>query len=1100
MQPRATLLTFAGLVGLTALAAAQEPADPYAGRIHKASDEPLRTLKRMQIPKGMQAELTAAEPLLANPIAFCFDHQGRIYVAESFRLHKGVPDNRGHMNWLDVELANRTVADRIAMYKKFKHYDKWGKEHDRIRKLWDADGDGKMDRAAVFADGFKNPEDGLGSGVLARDGKVYYTCIPDLWLLEDTNGDHRADRKKSLHHGYGIHVAFLGHDLHGLIVGPDGKLYFSVGDRGAHIEKDGKVLVSQPDTGSVFRCDLDGSNLEIFHTGLRNPQELAFDDHGNLFTGDNNADGGDQARWVHLVEGGDSGWRIGYQYLKNLGPWKNERIWEMDHPGRPAAHLPPLAHIGSGPSGLTSHPGVSLLPEKYRDHFFLVDFRGGSGNSGVHAFTMKPKGATFDVAGRHNFVWSLLATDADFGPDGGFYLLDWTEGWGMPNKGRIFKVFDPERVKDPLVAETKGLLAEGMAKRNAAELSRLLGHADRRVRLEAQLALAERGGSEELRTAALKGKGLARLHGIWGLGQLARKDVKAVLPLLPCLDDSLPEVRAQAAKVLGASKCAEAYAGLVKGLSDAEPRVRFHAAQALGQLGKTEAIGPLFDLLKRNGDQDRYLRHAAAFALVRLGDQKALLQAAADPSVPVRRGALLALRRLKSPDVAVFLNDAEPELVLEAARAINDEPIAAALPALAELLKGPIASAKLPGTIAEPLLFRALNAHFRLGKQANAHALAAFATRSGVSDKLRLEALKMLGDWEKPSGRDRVVGLWRALPERPRADAVHALQTNLAGIMTASDKVRAEGARLAGKYGIGEVGPALRALVADAKRPTEVRVESLQALAALKDGRLKEAAELAVRDEDPRLRHQGRRILLQGKDPAAALTVLQPVLEKGATVERQGALAILAGIKAGPADEVLGIWLDRLLENKVPAELKLDVLEAAKARGTAALKKKLARYEAALPKDPVGRHEAVLAGGDAESGRRIFFEKSELSCVRCHKVGGVGGDVGPELKGIGAKQNRRYLLEAIVDPSKQTAKGYETLVLVLTNGQVKTGILKSETKKEVTLMDAEGKTHVVPTAQIEQRATGPSAMPADLPTKMSRRELRDLVEYLSTLK
>lgn len=178
MQPRATLLTFAGLVGLTALAAAQEPADPYAGRIHKASDDPLRTLKRMQIPKGMQAELTAAEPLLANPIAFCFDHQGRIYVAESFRLHKGVPDNRGHMNWLDVELANRTVADRIAMYKKFKHYDKWGKEHDRIRKLWDADGNGKMDRASVFADGFKNPEDGLGSGVLRGTARSTTPAFP----------------------------------------------------------------------------------------------------------------------------------------------------------------------------------------------------------------------------------------------------------------------------------------------------------------------------------------------------------------------------------------------------------------------------------------------------------------------------------------------------------------------------------------------------------------------------------------------------------------------------------------------------------------------------------------------------------------------------------------------------------------------------------------------------------------------------------------------------------------------------------------------------------------------------------------------------------
>ena len=105
----------------------------------------------------------------------------------------------------------------------------------------------------------------------------------------------RPTRRKPLHHGYGVHVGFLGHDLHGLRFGPDGRLYFTIGDRGLNVTTmDGQDL-AVPDTGRVLRCDPDGTDLEVFATGLRNPQELAFDEFGNLFTGDNNSDGGDRA-------------------------------------------------------------------------------------------------------------------------------------------------------------------------------------------------------------------------------------------------------------------------------------------------------------------------------------------------------------------------------------------------------------------------------------------------------------------------------------------------------------------------------------------------------------------------------------------------------------------------------------------------------------------------------------------------------------------------------------------------------------------------------------------------------------------------------------
>src|ERR1043166_168233 len=97
-----------------ALLAAGGPAepDPYAGRIGKASEEWKKSVQRMQLPAGVKADLWAAEPLVANIVAFHFDEKGRCYVAETFRLHHGVTDNRSHMNWLDEDLASRTVADR----------------------------------------------------------------------------------------------------------------------------------------------------------------------------------------------------------------------------------------------------------------------------------------------------------------------------------------------------------------------------------------------------------------------------------------------------------------------------------------------------------------------------------------------------------------------------------------------------------------------------------------------------------------------------------------------------------------------------------------------------------------------------------------------------------------------------------------------------------------------------------------------------------------------------------------------------------------------------------------------------------------------------
>jgi quinoprotein glucose dehydrogenase len=255
-----------------------------------------------------------------------------------------------------------------------------------------------------------------------------------------------------------------------------------------------------------------------------------------------------------------------------------------------------------------------------------------------------------------------------------------------------------------------------------------------------------------------------------------------------------------------------------------------------------------------------------------------------------------------------------------------------------------------------------------------------------------------------------------------------------------------------------------------------------------------------VASNDARLRAEGRRVLLLKAAPAEAVKQLSDVLTKGSTIERQGALALLATLKAPEADALLGREMDRLIKKQAPAEVQLDILQAAQQRGTAELKQQVAKYEAARPKtDPVAAFAETLAGGDPEAGRRVFFEKAEVSCLRCHKVNGTGGEVGPDLTGLAKRAKRDYILESIVDPNKQIAKGFDTIVLTLTSGQLKTGVLRSEDAKEVRLMTPEGQLLVVPTADIEERQRGPSAMPGDLVQKLSRSELRDLVEFLSSL-
>jgi quinoprotein glucose dehydrogenase len=1080
----------------------------YEPAVAEASNEGQLAIPRFRVPKGMTVSLAAAEPLVANPVAFHVDSKGRVFVCETFRQQKGVEDNRYHMGWLNDDLAAQSVEDRIRMFRKHlsDKADDYTKEHDRIRLLTDSNGDGTFDKATVFADGFNDIADGTGAGVLHWNDKVYYTCIPKLYQLADADNDGVADERVALSDGYGVRVAFRGHDMHGLVVGPDGRIYFSIGDRGYNVTtQEGNHLLA-PDRGAVFRCEPDGSHLEVFATGLRNPQELAFDDYGNLFTGDNNSDSGDKARWVYVVEGADIGWRMYFQYLEDRGPWNRERMWyphkadEETTAVQPAYILPPIINLGDGPSGLTYYPGVGL-PERYKGHFFLADFRGTAGNSGIRSFAVKPKGASFELTDSHQFIWSILATDVDFGYDGSMYITDWVNGWEGEGKGRLYRFVDT--ANKAKAAESAPIMKAGFGKLSTDDLIPLLAHADKRVRQEAQFALAKTSNLKLLgRLAAEAEDQFTRIHAIWALGQLGRKEPNTPTAILMArLTDEDAEIRAQAIRTIsdicGRSVPSQLQLALrsafTRLLNDDSARVQSFAALAFGKVGTSRDIPALLDLLERNNDTDAVLRHAAVVGLEKAAAEKPrdLAQAAASRSVATRRGVVVALRRLKAGAVAGFLNDSDQTVVTEAARAIEDENIDSGQAALAALVSKP----DLP----DALLRRAMNAAFRIGSTEHASALAKIAASDVHTDAIRIEAVTVLNNWNEPPPLDRVNGRWRPLAERKVEGLADAIRPNLGGILASkSPELRSTGVKLASRYGITEVAPVLRSMLADKSVSAITRKSSLEALDALDDKQLTDGIETALKSESGLLRSAARKIVMR-REPARGTDMMIAVLASGEPKEQQVAITSLAAGKNQKAEAALLSQFDLLLAGKAAPETHLELLTAA--GESDAFRDRLQQFEAARKKDdPLAKYSESLAGGDAARGRSIFFGRSAASCRRCHKVGNEGGAVGPNLSAIAKDRDRRYLLESIVLPNEKIAKGFETVVLVMDSGKTYTGVVKEQNDDTMKLMDANGATITVRKDEIDEEAKGLSGMPADLMKHLSKSDLRDLVEYLALQK
>lgn len=1080
-------------------------------------------------------EIARGEKLpVLSPSAFSVDEKGRIFVVEANRLRKGVCDNRSREYWFLDDIASQNTADRLAMYERWKHKLPEGyftETTDRVRMLEDTTGDGELDRAHAFAEGFDGMLDGLASGVFAFEGTVYFANIPTIWMLRDTDGDGKADQREVVADGFGVRVSFSGHDMNGFVLGPDGRIYGTIGDRGLSVTTREGVKFHHPDQGVIFRFDPDGSHFEVIHTGLRNPKEIAFDELGNPFSVDNNSDQGDAARIVYLTEGGDSGWRMGHQTmhsfhrrigLENRPPnrWMDEKMWHERNSEQPLTIIPPIALLTSGPSGLTYHPGFGFS-ETERERFLICDYRGNTALSGVRSFELAPDGAGFKMTDARWFMQGVCATDVDYSWGGRVIVSDFIGGWASHDDGRLLAVENPTAPAWPDgVVPTEVLMREGFAHRDAGELLGLLDHPDMRVRVRAQVALTRVDDALKVFSDGIAGERsfTTRLHSVWGLGILARRGgpVPAPFPDVPptsdamlqadaaavlvnLLDDPDVEIRAQAWRVLGESTFDGDALPIGQGLADASPRVRYFAAMTAGKRKATAHFDAVCTMLRENDDADVFLRHAGVMALESTaGGVGRIAALAADESSALRIAAVAVLHRMRAPEIAVFLDDADARIAGEAIRTICDENIEVVRPRIAELLDDSDHRAWPPF-----MQRRLIHNAYRLGGEGNARRLVAIVLDPESPAAVREEAARLLGEWAKPHVADQFLGDHAPLESRPPEEASGVVLGALA-TMLAGDDFTASAAL--GLMGIYELTADLETLVGIAENKALQPATRAKALVALASASLERAEPLLrdlATDEADEVALAALRVLA-AQDPKAALPGLRAAVASPDSPRAKDAWGILAELPVPEADGIVAQALIHLTLQLGATADAIERLDAAEKRAgrSPAVATALRSYREAIARasDPLAPWLASLHGGDPKSGRAIFNSHPQGECMRCHRANAghtAGGEAGPNLAGVATRQDRRKLLESLVLPDAEIAAGFGTVSLNLSSGGSISGIYHGGGDAHYDIATADG-AHRVMASDVKDAAFAPSAMPAMGPL-LEPREMRDLVAWLDTL-
>ena len=1059
----------------------------------RAQVSPEKSAAMLKPAEGLEATLWAAEPMVVNPTTMDIDSRGRVWITEglNYRLSRG--GNRGFQ--------------RIA-------------DADKIKILEDTDGDGKADKMTVFADKvFPVPmglavEEKWGKDGKYQGCKVYVGNSPDLLVLEDTDGDDKADKRYPLLTGFG--GIDSDHGVHGMVLGLDGKLYFTHGDGCCSVQTDRSERtqnfdvtdksarhVSSDQLANTLRVNRDGTQFEIIADRQRNNYETANDSLGHGFTSDNDDDGNRGSRVIWVMDGGHYGYRTP----------GSARHWGEDTPGP----VPKLVGTGNGsPCGLMVYEG-NLLPDEFRGALMEAE----AGPRVINYFPLQRHGAAFRT--EHKVMLAsddpwFRPVDVTAAPDGSVFVADWYDGgvgghaFKDQTTGRIFRVA-PKGAKPRKVdydfATVPGLVhalkSPAVAARDAAQRSLI-----DRVRFGASRQAIE---GDDVHGALLQSARdesadpVVRARAAWTLQRIGAKNGSNSTAVFDLLTSKDPNLRELAVRILGRDVSRNGHVGYAKpeartslrgeenlqhllpSANDPDPGVRRELILAFRDL-PTSKVGEALKTLARGWDgQDRWylealglaLENRESFLISELFDGKLygdldLDRAGKDgmiavpPYFPADRNE--AYIKVGTPDLA---SNALGKTLGLAWRLHRPE----ALALIGKILPS-LEAPELKGAAEDVLLqFRDKEAAVVL-----ARLISGAGDPSRKSGLLAILARKLGGDWKNARGDAEVIGAIESSLNDP--------SLRLAGIGVAS-------ASLDGRYAAPLMG-----FARDEKAPEEVRVAAIEAIGRIRPAKAAEFLDGLVQSVKGKgastpIAEAALRATPGVRDASALLAAMIAGEEYPLGLRRE-ALRIF-GRQPGGAMKVIDLARDGKLPEQLRTEATTLVHREPDRHVRDAAEKVLPLPKTASGKPLPGLFELVRREGNTEKGQAVFFRSGTNACAACHRVQGRGQWVGPDLSTIGSKYGKSELIQSILNPSAAIGYNFRTTVAALNDGRTVNGLVVEDTPDRLVLKTAEGQRVTIRPADIEDRKqVEVSLMPEGLAQTMGEGDFVDMLAFLQTLK
>jgi putative membrane-bound dehydrogenase-like protein len=1067
----------------------------------RAQVTPEQSAKMLRPAVGLEATLWAAEPMVVNPTTMDIDSRGRVWITEglNYRL------SRAGRQFRRIEDA------------------------DKIKILEDTDGDGKADKMTVFADKvFPVP---MGLAVeenWSKEGKylgckVYVGNSPDLLVLEDTDGDDKADKRYPLLTGFG--GIDSDHGVHGMVLGIDGKLYFTHGDGCCSVQQDHSEKtqnfdvtdrsgrhVSSDQLANTLRVNRDGTGFEIIADRQRNNYETALNSFGNGFTSDNDDDGNRGSRVIWVMDGGHYGYRTP----------GSARHWGEDTPGP----VPKLVGTGNGsPCGLMVYEG-NLFPKEYQGALMEAE----AGPRVINFFPLERHGAAFRTEHRvmlgSDDPW-FRPVDVTAAPDGSVFVADWYDGgvgghaFRDQTTGRIYRVAPkgakPKAVKvdfSTVPGLIEALKSPVVATRDAAQRV-LIGQ----VKIGAKAV-----GPGEIMTAAVEGReildvllsicnspkadAVVRARATWTLARIWRNAPPHTVAS-GLLGDPNPVIREMAVRIFGRDlsrnghvvftnpetkgrlHAEENLTILLPLANDPDPGVRRELILAFRDM-PTAKVGEALKTLAKGWDgQDRWYLEALGLALE--NRESTFLNELFDGSlfgdlnlsVTGREGSIAVPPYFPADRNEAYIKTGTPDGTSNALgktlglawRLHRPE----ALPLIAKLLPA-IDAPELKGAANDVLTqFKDKNAAVVL-----ADLIVGSSDKARKNELMSILARKIGGDWKNARGDAKMIATIESALKDPG--------------------LRIEAIRLAAASFDGRYGSTLLDFARDPKLDEETRVAAIDAITQIRPNK-------ALETLDPLVS------ALKGKDASnpIAEAALRAVSGLGSLDQSSYLAPMITGhdYPLGLRREALRIYgrmsggglkvIALARDGKLPDELKTEattlVHRDADRRVRSEADKVLPMPTTASGRPLPSVAQLVTRQGNADRGRAVFHRTGTNACASCHRVQGFGQWIGPDLSTIGSKYGKAELIQSILNPSAAIGYNFRTTVASTNDGQVISGLLVEEAPDRVVLKTAEGRRISLRPADIEGRKQSEvSLMPEGLAQTMSDTDLVDLLAFLGTLR